>query len=564
MDQQLSLAGIGTPDLHESFLLCERELRDDLAPMVVAVSLLPAQIRPHVHAVSAFAARTDHLADEIGTAGGAHDLERWCADSLEELRAGHSEHPLRRAFVHTVRMWHLDMELIEELLEALSADSAAPPAFFTFADLRRYLRGVSGTTAELLTPLLEPTADDLVLPQRLMSTLGEVFQLVDILQDFPIDLSRGRCYLPTRDLHQLGLSHDDLRAREHRSALNELVELQVRRTRELLEQGAAVVPLVHPSSHPFLQTCIRGTHAYLDEVQRRKSAVLRERIPLPKAVSSLALSEVLLSPHPAASRSSKPRLLRRYFTRQRSPRPVNTVMAPNHIAVIMDGNRRWAAARGRPPVDGHRAGELALQRLIDSALELEIPHVSVFAFSTENWGRASTELDALMELFFGLVQRNLDRYHELGVRVRWCGRRDRVPTRLREESEAAERLTAGNRRLSFTACLDYGGRAEMLDAARALATDAATGLVRPEEIGEDDLVRQFYLPDLPDVDLLIRTSGEQRTSNFLPWHTAYAELVFTDVLWPDFDRRHLLDAIAEYSRRRRRFGADQPSTVATT
>ena len=564
MDQQLSLAGIGTPELRESFLLCERELRDDLVSMAVAASLLPAQTRPYFHAVCAFAARSDHLADESGTAESGHHLERWCADSIEELRAGHSGHPLRRAFVHTVRMWDLDVDLVEEMLGALSADGTAPPAFSTFTDLRRYLRGVAGTAAELLTPLLEPTADDPVRPRRLMSVLGEVFQLVDIFQDFCIDLPRGRCYLPARDLRRLGLSLEDLRAREHRSALNELVELQVRRARELLERGAAVVPLVHPSSQPFLQTCVRGTHAYLDEVQRRKSAVLRVRIPFPKGASSLTLSKALLPTLPAASRTSTPGLLRRYFTRQRSPRPVNAVVVPNHVAVIMDGNRRWAAARGRPPVDGHRAGGQALRRLIDSALELGIPHVSVFAFSTENWGRASTEVEGLMDLFLGLAQRDLDRYHELGVRVRWCGRRDRVPPRLREENEAAEKLTASNRRLSFTSCLDYGGRAEVLDAARALATDAVTGLVRPEEIGEADLVRQFYLPDLPDVDLLIRTSGEQRTSNFLPWHTAYAELVFTDVLWPDFDRRHLLDAIGEYSRRRRRFGADQPSAVTTT
>jgi undecaprenyl diphosphate synthase len=564
MDRQLALAGIGTPELRESFLLCERELRDDLVPMAVAASLLPAQTRPYVHAVCAFAARTDHLADESGAAESAHDLERWCAESLEELRAGHSGHPLRRAFVHTVRMWDLDVDLVEELVEALSADGAAPPAFSTFTDLRRYLRGVAGTAAELLTPLLEPVSDDPVLPRRLMSVLGEVFQLVDIFQDFSVDLSRGRCYLPTGDLRRLGVSVDELRAREHRRALNELVELQVRRTRELLERGAAVVPLVHPSSQPFLRTCIQGAHAYLDEVQRRKSAVLRERVPFPKAVPPLTLSNALLPTVPAASRTPTLGLLRRYITRQRSPRPVNAVVVPNHVAVIMDGNRRWAAARDRPPVDGHRAGEHALRRLVDSALELGIPHVSVFAFSTENWGRASSEVEALMDLFLSLVQRNLDRYHELGVRVRWCGRRDRVPPRLREENEAAEKLTAGNRRLSFTSCVDYGGRAEVLDAAKALATDAATGLVRPEEIGEEDLVRQFYLPDLPDVDLLIRTSGEQRTSNFLPWHTAYAELVFTDVLWPDFDRRHLLDAIGEYSRRRRRFGADQPSAVTAT
>ncbi|MCE6998290.1 polyprenyl diphosphate synthase [Saccharothrix sp. S26] len=564
MDHRWARAGVDTPLLRESYLRCERELRDDLAPLAVAVSLLPAQTRPHVHAVCAFAARTDHIADEGDPAGRADELARWCADSLAELREGRSEHPLRRAFVHTVRLWDLDVGLVEELLDAFVADSAAPPAFTTFTDLRRYLRGVGGTVAELLTPLLDPQGDDPVRPRRLMSVLGEVFQLLDVLQDFTVDLPRGRCYLPADDLRRQGLRHGDLASRGYRGALDELVELQVRRTRELLDRGTAVVPLVHPSSRPFLQACIRGALTYLDEVQRRKAAVLRESIPLPNRLSPLALTEALASAAVLPSpRRPLPGRLRRYFRRARSAQPVPMVV-PNHLAVIMDGNRRWAAARGEAPLEGHRAGERAMRRLIDSALRLGVPNVSVFAFSTENWGRSAAEVEELMEEFVAHVRRYLEHYDQLGVRLRWCGRRDRVPPTVRAELEQAEELTASNRRLTFGFCADYGGRTEMLDAATALAADVAAGLVRPDQIREGDLVRRFYLPDLADVDLLVRTSGEQRTSNFLPWHTAYAELVFTDVAWPDFDHRHLLDAITEYSRRRRRFGADQPSGAMTT
>lgn len=560
VSRTLALAGISTSELRESFELCEHELRTGHSLLATAADLLPAQTRPYVHAVGAFAVCTDALADESLEADRAHAMAQWRAESLRELRLGRSEHALRRALVHTVRMWELDVAVIEELLEAFARDSAAPPEFATVADQRRYLRGVSGTVAQLCSPMLDPIGGHIPVA-RLMSLLGEAFQLVDILQDFPVDLARGRCYLPAQDLQRLGLSRHDLGLRRNRDALDELVDNQVSRARALVDQARPVITLVHPGSEPFLRASLLGLDACLDQAARLKSIVFTDgfRVPAPPSLSTLRSAATLRTT--SASTSWLARLLRRSSGGRRASSPTVPRVLPNHIAVIMDGNRRWATARGAPMAAGHLGGKEAILRFIDSALELGIPDISVFAFSTENWSRSDSEVGELMGLFVEAVDQHVGRFHAQGVRLRWCGRRDRVPDRIRAAFEATERLTAGNTTLTCTLCMDYGGRVEMVSAARSLAADVETGLLRAAEISEEDLVRQFYLPDLPDVDLLIRTSGEQRISNFLPWHIAYAELVFTPVLWPDFTHDHLLEAIREYSRRQRRFGGNDIEAV---
>jgi undecaprenyl diphosphate synthase len=221
----------------------------------------------------------------------------------------------------------------------------------------------------------------------------------------------------------------------------------------------------------------------------------------------------------------------------------------------MDGNRRWATRRGLPAEEGHRAGERAALRLVASALRLGIAHLSVFAFSTENWSRSRQEVIVLLDTLAEMVGLGTEWLHERGVRVRWCGRRDRLG-QLGAAMAVAESLTSGNTALTLTIVADYGGHAEMVTAARALAAEAVAGTIRPEQIGPEDIARNLYAPDLPEVDLLIRTSGEQRISNFLPWHLAYAEFVFDPVYWPDFGYQHLLAAVTEYAGRQRRFGTD--------
>ena len=229
---------------------------------------------------------------------------------------------------------------------------------------------------------------------------------------------------------------------------------------------------------------------------------------------------------------------------------------PRHVAIVMDGNGRWAKQRGLKRTDGHAAGEEALFDTVNGALDVGLEWMTVFAFSTENWRRPIDEVRFLMGFNESLLLRRRDELHDLGVRVRFIGRRaGRVPGRLRRQIADAEDLTRGNRRLTLTFAFNYGGRAELVDAARAIAHEVAAGRLDPDEISDRTLARHLYAPDMPDPDLLVRTSGEFRISNYLLWELAYAELVFTDVLWPDFRRDHLFEAIREFQRRERRFGA---------
>jgi undecaprenyl diphosphate synthase len=220
------------------------------------------------------------------------------------------------------------------------------------------------------------------------------------------------------------------------------------------------------------------------------------------------------------------------------------------VAIIMDGNGRWARRRGLPVAAGHRAGTRALRRTVEAAIDLGVETLAVYAFSTENWSRPSDEVAALMEIFGETIDRELPELAAQGVRTRFLGRRDRAPEELRAKMAALEAGTADNKRLSLWIAFDYGGRAELVEAARRLV---ATG-VEAGEVDEAVLAAHLYATDMPDPDLLIRTSGELRLSNFLLWQLAYAELAFVDTLWPDFGEAELRSALHDYAKRRRRFG----------
>jgi undecaprenyl diphosphate synthase len=242
------------------------------------------------------------------------------------------------------------------------------------------------------------------------------------------------------------------------------------------------------------------------------------------------------------------RRLRGLF-RRRAP-AVEPSEVPRTVAIIMDGNGRWAGARGLPVEAGHREGTRALRRTVEAALDLGIESLTVYAFSTENWLRPPAEVDALMEIFGETIDRELPDLAKQGVRTRFIGRRDRAPAELQERMADLELQTAYRERLNLWIAFDYGGRAELADAARKMLA----AHISPEEVDEDVFAVYLYAPEMPDPDLLIRASGEQRISNFLLWQLAYAELVFIDRLWPDFGEDDLRQAVAEYARRNRRFG----------
>ena len=236
------------------------------------------------------------------------------------------------------------------------------------------------------------------------------------------------------------------------------------------------------------------------------------------------------------------------------PPAIPKEFVPKHVAVVMDGNGRWANARGLPRVEGHKAGEASLLDVVAGAIEIGVEHVSAYAVATENWSRSPDEVRFLMGFNRDVLRRRRDLRNSWGVRVRWAGRRPKLWRSVINELETAEELTKNNSTVTLTMCVNYGGRAEIADAAQAIARDVAAGRVKPEKVNEKLFARYLDEPDLPDVDLFLRSSGEQRISNFMIWQAAYAELVFLDEPWPDVDRRHLWQAVETYARRDRRYG----------
>ena len=228
---------------------------------------------------------------------------------------------------------------------------------------------------------------------------------------------------------------------------------------------------------------------------------------------------------------------------------------PYHVAIVMDGNGRWATQRGLTRTDGHRAGEAVVIDIVCGAIEIGIKWLSLYAFSTENWKRSPEEVRFLMGFNRDVVRARRVNLNTIGVRIRWVGSRPRLWRSVINELAIAEAMTAGNDVITVNYCVNYGGRAEIAEATQDIARLAAAGRLNPERITEATIARHLQRPDIPDVDLFLRTSGEQRSSNFMLWQAAYAEYIFQDKLWPDYDRRDLWAACEEYADRNRRFGS---------
>ncbi|GFN01247.1 hypothetical protein Sfulv_60570 [Streptomyces fulvorobeus] len=367
----------GSSELRESYELCEALTRQFHAPMWRATELLPAPVHPHMHAVNGFVLRTDTIADRDGTAAEREQrLARWYSATREGLRSGASDHPVLRAFVDTVWRWDLDRTVIEELLGTLEADCVNPPVFETFQDRRRYLRGAGGTTVELWFPLLGVRDPEML---AMASLLGEAAQVVDNFEDMPEDLAAGRCYLPRADLRALGLEVDDLVHGERPGALAELVRMQLGRWNPLVKQAAPMTGMVKPEYQPFLHLLALGIHLQCDETALRQERIFTQGI------------EPLVAAGGAPRRAVWPH--------------VEVDVVPEHVAVIMDGNRRWALEQGQPAFRGHQAGQWSAMRLVNAALRMGVRHLTLYAFSTENWNRSQDELDALFETMGDAIAR---------------------------------------------------------------------------------------------------------------------------------------------------------------
>jgi undecaprenyl diphosphate synthase len=234
---------------------------------------------------------------------------------------------------------------------------------------------------------------------------------------------------------------------------------------------------------------------------------------------------------------------------------IDRTRVPEHVAIVMDGNGRWATQRGLSRTEGHGAGEEALWDTVQGAVEVGVKWLTVFAFSTENWSRPSPEVLYLMNFNRGLLRRRRDELNRMNVRIRFIGRRNwRVPRSVLKEIQIAEELTCANTGTTLTIAFNYGGRVEIVDAVREIAREVKAGRLNPERIDQETIAERLYAADMPQPDLLIRTSGEMRISNFLLWEVAYSELWFTPIFWPDFTREYLFEAIRDFQKRERRFG----------
>jgi len=246
------------------------------------------------------------------------------------------------------------------------------------------------------------------------------------------------------------------------------------------------------------------------------------------------------------------------------PAELDPANIPSHVAIVMDGNGRWANQRGLNRIEGHKAGAQALLDVVAGAIQAGVTHLSVYAFSTENWNRSPEEVRFLMGFNRDVLRRRRDQLDHWGVRIRWSGRTPKLWSSVISDLKEAEERTKSNKGLTLSMCVNYGGRAELVDAVREIAEDVARGAQKPSGVRESTIQKHLYVPDAPDVDLFLRSSGEQRTSNFLLWQSAYAEMVFLNTLWPDMTRVQLWEAISEYQRRQRRFGGAVDAPLPTS
>ncbi|GAA2878940.1 polyprenyl diphosphate synthase [Streptomyces mexicanus] len=566
------------PALRAAYRLCRRTTRAHDPAIHALIQLMPAVLRPACWALWAAASVLDDLADQQDAepAARAARVEAWAQALQRDLAAGTSTDPVRHALVDTALRWRLDLSRLQGAMTSTRddtrsrhfADWAAWRAWCTegivpWVDQVRHLFERAGAP---MTPRLDRQED--------YERFIDGARLTDILTDLGSDLVQGLLLLPQEVLDAYPGAEDDLRQRRWSPAAAALIGAMTDLARQWTTRPAMTRGM-HPGAATVLTTSACLLRAQLDAVDAAGPALL-ERVPRPSLVararilaparirSRLAWSLTPLTAprpgRPAVNATGPSRAARDTVLRPPPPHPdgarppqIAADQMPSHVAIIMDGNGRWAQQRGLPRSAGHRAGTAAAHEMVYGALEIGLRHLTLYAFSTENWKRDTEEIATILEA----IRRGLDEgpIRDLDVRQRWSGRVDKLPEELVQALMREERRTRARTGLTLTVCINYGGRDEITRTAAALAQAARAGDVDPHLIDEDDFARHLPHPDMPDVDLLWRTGNEQRTSNFLPWHATYAELHFTPEYWPDVDRRDLWQAITEYSRRQRRYGA---------
>jgi len=538
---------------------------------------MPRMLWPGCWALWAALATVDDIVDSRARqpAERAVELQTWVSALDAELTAGNSTDMVRYALVDTIVRWGLDVAELRASFQVLGGD-LHPAPLVTWDDWRVRSRGTDSAWARQILALLDRAGVDMSFELRHGETIARFLdgvQLVDNLADLAEDLGQQPLTIPAEVLDRFPGAAEDLPQRRWTMPVQGVLAHLVSTARQWVDQPGLGAGW-HPGPATLVATTSRVFLARLDAIAAAGPGLLhaspelgritRWRLLAPARVRvALAWKLTTLSgpsvdrPLPATPASAGPppgQVLppRLRADGVRAPK-IAADRIPRHVAIVMDGNGRWAQQRGLPRPEGHRAGIEAVHEVVHGALEIGLSYLTLYAFSTENWKRDPREITQL----FAMLDEELRStpYLDYGVRLRWLGRPDRLPRELVQTLQRNETASRDQRTLTLTLCVNYGGRAEILHGAAAVARSVLAGDLDVEQITEGEFARHLPLPDLPDVDLLWRTGSEQRTSNFLPWHATYAELFFTASLWPDVDRRELWDAIAEYARRRRRYGA---------
>ena len=591
-------SGIHDVSLRRGYEACRRATQAT-GDIEYAVSLLlPPPLRTATWALYGAVRAVDDLADAPGTVEGtdpgrAGRLEAWISAFDADLREGRGSDPVRQALIHTMLTWNLPPGFMHTLFEELRQDVNGRQ-FTTWQEWQHYNSLINTSFFLRAGSLLLRATGLSTEPETIAASVPDAATawhaafdatyLADALVDLCEDLSHGRVSLPQEALDEVGVHRADLLARRTTPAFEELVRRLTGRACAWLDR--APLPLVlHPAVRIALGTYTDLYRLRLKAAADAPAALLHRRPALPqgarlrlllpaRAKAALAWGLFPFPVQPCPPRHAPADALEgpgraggagSPAARQRpaSPPPPHPSGArppqlhpeamPHHLAIVMDGNGRWATARGLPRTDGHRAGTDALIDVVHGALEIGLKHLTVYAFSTENWKRPADELQSLLhEIPEGLRRMKDD---SLDVRVRWAGVRSRLPSSVIETLVEVEAETRDRTGLTLTVCVNYGGRAEITSAAARLAREAAAGRIDPGSLSEHAFARYLHVPELPDVDLLLRTGGDRRTSNFLPWQATYAELLFLDTPWPEVDRRTLWAAIEQYAHRTRRYGS---------
>ena len=569
--------GAGLPGLGDAYRWCRRRVRERDPAVYALTALMPRMLWPGCWALWAALAAVDDIADSGAgrPAERAAGVRAWVSALDAELAAGTSADLARRALADTIARWGLDVADLRASFGVLAGD-AHPAPLLTWDDWRARSRGMDSAWARQILVLLDRAGVDMSAAVRhgeAISRFLDGVQLVDDLADLPGDLGARPLAIPAEVLDRFPGAAEDLPRRRWTMPVQGVLAHLAGVARRWVDQPGLGAGW-HPGPAILLAATSRVFLARLDAIAAAGPGVLyaapepgritRWRLLAPARIKiAVAWKLTTLSGPPAARPLPAPpgpagppggQVLppRLRADGVRAPR-IAAGRIPRHVAIIMDGNGRWAEQRGLPRPDGHRAGIEAVHDVVHGALEIGLSHLTLYAFSTENWKRDAGEVTRLFAML-GEELRTAP-YLDYGVRLRWLGYPGRLPRELVQTLRRNETASRDQHTLTLTLCVNYGGRAEILHGAAAVARSVLAGDLDPGQITEREFARRLPLPDLPDVDLLWRTGAEQRTSNFLPWHSTYAELLFTTSLWPDVDRRHLWDAVTEYARRRRRYGA---------